>query len=838
MKKILTLVMALVVMATMYAVPQNGLKKLDKVMSSAKSKVESKRAERIEKLAALSMSSERHAIAPASVQAAAKAEQEEVVTLNFTALDELKYQTETKDWFLSMSCMDFDKPEFGYIVKLDYFAPADNYCGTFTYDNFDLTYSYMFTPDGQTVTYDDVELTVTQTSTGKNKAQVNVTATILGNNGVTYKINCVHEIIVPAEKVETVIKDVVLTYNLDEYNFTLAGKNDIMDINMLVRSNRVKGNHSNTIDRANSQFIHNGKALSIMSMEANITAIDVEEVLSYVANLKFVSTDTVEYVVTLISPLPVPTQYVDVVCENFSIDESLAPYYGYVYAEANNDDYEILGNFPGMSAVAGTYTEGVDFFITNNATWEQVEALQYNLVLELDAAGKWTLTGTARCSDNVVYNLDLKWVKPVSEQVVKITYDVPATVFYTPDENHKLEFMNDQGEWWAYVAVAGVKPGEPFGIDQVLLGECFLMNNNTWDMPQISDVNGVVEQSNDTTKMFASFTCFDGVQYDIEMYYAVPAPTKTEEYTIQAALNDQIETLGVIQILGYTSDSLVAVSMAMCTEQIEGTYGNDGLFGKLGAEGGLFNLMDQATYVATYSAERNGYLLNYVLKGQITVEKDEQDNVTATVDVICDNGVHYLMTLICPAESAGLDYDTTEGAVERSYNSNDKVTIESKVDELGAIIYFSIEAADASDLTDMIFFADQVDELTVLPVGTYTINDSETSGSVLANPGVQGQDVYPSLYATLSPGGLDKLYLLVGGSVEVTKNELGNLHVEVNAVNSYNVPVHIVYDDDAVHAAVENIQTNQSTAEKQIKDNQLYIIREGKTYNVMGAEIK
>ena len=838
MKKILTLVMALVVMATMYAVPQNGLKKLDKVMSSTKSKVESKRAERIEKLAALSMSNERHAIAPASVQAAAKAEQEEVVTLNFTALDELKYQTETKDWFLSMSCMDFDKPEFGYIVKLDYFAPADNYCGTFTYDNFDLTYSYMFTPDGQTVTYDDVELTVTQTSTGKNKAQVNVIATILGNNGVTYKINCVHEIIVPAEKVETVIKDVVLTYNLDEYNFTLAGKNDIMDINMLVRSNRVKGNHSNTIDRANSQFIHNGKALSIMSMEANITAIDVEEVLSYVANLKFVSTDTVEYVVTLISPLPVPTQYVDVVCENFSIDESLAPYYGYVYAEANNDDYEILGNFPGMSAVAGTYTEGVDFFITNNATWEQVEALQYNLVLELDAAGKWTLTGTARCSDNVVYNLDLKWVKPVSEQVVKITYDVPATVFYTPDENHKLEFMNDQGEWWAYVAVAGVKPGEPFGIDQVLLGECFLMNNNTWDMPQISDVNGVVEQSNDTTKMFASFTCFDGVQYDIEMYYAVPTPTKTEEYTIQAALNDQIETLGIIQILGYTSDSLVAVSMAMSTEQIEGTYGNDGLFGKLGAEGGLFNLMDQATYVATYSAERNGYLLNYVLKGQITVEKDEQDNVTATVDVICDNGVHYLMTLICPAESAGLDYDTTEGAVERSYNSNDKVTIESKVDELGAIIYFSIEAADASDLTDMIFFADQVDELTVLPVGTYTINDSETSGSVLANPGVQGQDVYPSLYATLSPGGLDKLYLLVGGSVEVTKNELGNLRVEVNAVNSYNVPVHIVYDDDAVHAAVENVQINQSTAEKQIKDNQLYIIREGKTYNVMGAEIK
>ena len=838
MKKIFTLVMALVACAVMYATPQNGLKQLDNVKLSPMAKVDAKRAERIAKLAALSMNTERHAIANAATPAS-HATQEEVIALNFTTLDEFKYQTQTQDWFMSMSCMDFEKPEFGYIVKLDYYAPADDYCGTFTEEDMDSNYSYMFTPNGQTVTYTDVNMTVTQVSAGKNMTQVVVTATILGSDGVTYQINCVHEMIDPAEKVQTTIKDVVLTFNADEWNFTLAGKNDVMDINLIVRSNRVKGDHTNTVDRMSSQFIYNGNTLSIMSFEsAIITAEEVDDVLSYVANLTFVSTDTVEYIVTMVSPLPSPTQYVDVVCENLSIDESLAAYYGYVYAEAKNDDYEILGMFPGLAAVAGTYTEGVDFYITDNATWNQVEALQYNLVLALDATGKWTLTGTARCSDNVVYNLDLKWVAPVADEVIKVSYDVPATVFYTPTENHRLDFFNDQGEWFAYVAVAGVKPGEPFGLDKVLFSECFLMNNYNWDMPQISDINGVIEQNDDTTKILASFTCFDGKQYDVEMYYVVPAPATTEKYTIVADFNDQIEEMGAIQIIGYTPDSLLAVSMAMSTEQIEGTYGNDGLFGRLGAEGGMFNFIDNFTYVATYNTDRNGYELNMVLKGQVVVTKDAEDNVTAEVDVICDNAVRYLITMVCPAKSAGLEYDAQEGEVSRSYNSNDIVTIESQTDAYGAIIYFSIEAADTSDVVDMIFFADKADEKLTLPVGTYAINNSQASGSVLANQGLMNGSIYPSFYATLTEGKLNTLYMFVDGTVEVSHNDLGNLHVEINALNSYERPIHIVYDDNTTPSAVENVQTEQTTVRKQIKDNQLYILRNGEVFNVMGAQVK
>jgi hypothetical protein len=227
-----------------------------------------------------------------------------------------------------------------------------------------------------------------------------------------------------------------------------------------------------------------------------------------------------------------------------------------------------------------------------------------------------------------------------------------------------------------------------------------------------------------------------------------------------------------------------------------------------------------------------------VLKGQVVVTQDEENNVTAEVDVICDNAVRYLITMICPAKAAGLDYDAQEGEVNRSYNSKDSVMIEAQSDAYGTIIYLSIEAADASDAVDVIFFADKADERLTLPVGTYTINDSQASGSVLANQGVMNGSVYPSFYATLTDGMLNTLYMMVDGTVVVSQNDLGNLHVEINAVNSYDRPIHIVYDDDKIYNAVEDVQVEQPNASKQIKDNQLYILRNGEVFNVMGAQVK
>ena len=50
----------------------------------------------------------------------------------------------------------------------------------------------------------------------------------------------------------------------------------------------------------------------------------------------------------------------------------------------------------------------------------------------------------------------------------------------------------------------------------------------------------------------------------------------------------------------------------------------------------------------------------------------------------------------------------------------------------------------------------------------------------------------------------------------------GKLRLEVKAVNSYDVPVHVVYD--AMETAVEDTEVENNNVRKVIKDNQLLII--------------
>ena len=78
--------------------------------------------------------------------------------------------------------------------------------------------------------------------------------------------------------------------------------------------------------------------------------------------------------------------------------------------------------------------------------------------------------------------------------------------------------------------------------------------------------------------------------------------------------------------------------------------------------------------------------------------------------------------------------------------------------------------------------------------------------------------------------------MLVDGKVEVTKTRDGYPSLEVNAVNSYGVEVHIVYDGtptsvtDTTHVPVSNTR-------KLIRDGQLLIIRNNEAFNLLGVSL-
>ena len=109
-------------------------------------------------------------------------------------------------------------------------------------------------------------------------------------------------------------------------------------------------------------------------------------------------------------------------------------------------------------------------------------------------------------------------------------------------------------------------------------------------------------------------------------------------------------------------------------------------------------------------------------------------------------------------------------------------------------------------------------------------------GTVFASPGLVNEKIFPSFYGKLNASGnlMPPCYFLQAGEVVVEKVN-DRLKLTVDAVNSYDVPVHIVYEADGT--SVENVDVKK-ISRKLIKDNQLLIIKDGVQYNVVGNVVE
>ena len=143
---------------------------------------------------------------------------------------------------------------------------------------------------------------------------------------------------------------------------------------------------------------------------------------------------------------------------------------------------------------------------------------------------------------------------------------------------------------------------------------------------------------------------------------------------------------------------------------------------------------------------------------------------------------------------APLKYDATEadGALDYTYGEDAVVETTDKG------FYGMLDVADATSMLALLFVYPEgvADAETTIPAGTYTISDSQEPGTVLASSGVSSTgSVGYSFFAKTNEQGqlVPPLYFPVEGTVEVTKVD-GKLKVEVNGLNSNNVPVHVVYD--------------------------------------------
>lgn len=762
--------------------------------------------------------------------------QQETVTLNFAGFSQFGYDTNYKDWFMRMEGTDPSQPEYGYRLELAYYAPANNGFGTFTTANNDINMAdtHLQTPSGY-VMFADVTLTVEQKKVSDNLTQTIANATLIGEDGVTYIVTCVHNSITPTKQITAEITNTTLSRSED--TFTLEGINSVMEATVTINSNTLVGKYAmKHIDLQQTYFIYNEETLDILSIQAEVATEFKNNNLACVANVALLTRDTILYVIRMTHTFPAPTDSVELKATNLILNDALSEELGVVSFDAKNEQYILSGAWMATEAEEGTYAkEDVTIELQDVKNNQTIHSLDATLHVKMDNSAHWTITGTMRGDDNVVYNLDLSYVVPTPQDTMVVRFNHSAMANFTPDMNNDLLFENKDEHYYASINIRGVEMGSTFSLQDVDRDYCGVKDSVTGAYTELADINGRIYQLGDTTIMQARLISMDATLYDIELWYVVPTPIDTVTLSFPVEFGDLRNEEGYYQLYGPSLDTTYIVAFSPLSQDIEGTFVNDGLFGKFGAEGGRMEM----EYRNTYIAKMEGDYVTAIMPletGTMTVTMDDDGNITAVAEAICADSVYYHITMTAHYEREYLRGDMPTGSVDKVYTAADILSTMDKSEEEGWI-YLAIGAADQSDLMAMHFLVDSTDADILIPEGEYKINKSFRPGTILGNAGPDDQNqISTPFYATTDAQGyLNEIYMWVKGTVTVAKKN-GKLYLEVNAFNSYDVPVHIIYDG-SVTTKIIDIPLGGTRSVKYIKNGQLIIRKNGVEYNTQGMKL-
>ena len=755
----------------------------------------------------------------------------DTIYLNFDHFTQGPKYYNSGDWYVVL------ENEEDWEVYLNWKAPKDNYCGTFRMNKFLDDYSYIFTPDNREnggIHFKNIIMTIAVEEISPMLEQIELNATITGTDGNIYKVHATHEVINAKDEIDVSILDATMETEEDAY--TISGKNTDWDIALKVNSSSIIGSYTalDYFDLSASRFVYQGKSITPLQLEAQVgVGYLTDSVLAYMAQCNMLGNDTVIYHMLLAVPFSAPIDTVDVKCANMRIDDTYAEVYNMMTIAASNDEYELQIMYKDNVLRERTYTEALaQVYVTDKQTGNQVESLTTNVYVKQLHAGEYAVYGEARCTDNVVYNFDLAWVVPATTDTIALRFDHTARASYYPQMNNDLLLINSNDRYTLNLNVVGAELGGEFTMEHI--GEYYTsLSDDELKMDiELAQVEGTIYQSGDTTWVKAQMVGFDAKLYDVQLWYAVPTPTDTIELTFNdVPFTNHLEE-GYYQLIAYTEDQARMVSFTPASHEVEGTFVNDGMFGQFGE--GHYDFFNDYTYIQEWNPKTREYDTYTIEKGELVVTLSAEGVITARAEVVGEDAKLYRITMYSKYERPHLDFDSEDGAVERVYGAEDDVVIEDHTQRDGYII-FQATAHDQSDMLVLYFFANQVDSEVIIPQGVYPINHSLVAGTVLSSTGAnEDNTVSPSLYASLTDGYLDALYFLVDGTVKVEKVD-GKLRLEVEAVNSYDVPVHIVYD--AQSTDVEDVVHTQTSSNKVLRDGRLIINHSGKEYTILGVEI-
>ena len=200
----------------------------------------------------------------------------------------------------------------------------------------------------------------------------------------------------------------------------------------------------------------------------------------------------------------------------------------------------------------------------------------------------------------------------------------------------------------------------------------------------------------------------------------------------------------------------------------------------------------------------------YTVKGTATIEGGQVYTFEVTAEAAINDAEHPYE----PQEPQTLDMNILSGEVDAEYASYGIIDVVFTTSEADIILEYITSDTKA----------------TTVPAGTYKISDDEDA----TNTFIVGY--FMSMYGVAAGSYVatdDAYFYLAEGTVKVEKVEKGT-KVSCDAKSYYGTPVKFEYTIEAT--AIDNV-TVDTKATKVIRDGQVYIIRDGKTFNVLGAEL-
>ncbi len=773
-----------------------------------------------------------------------------------------KYYEADNDWYNVLT----DATET-HEVLIDYVS--DTQAGTFTEEECLMDYTGMRVYDAEgnnTVVYfESITLTVTDDENG-----LLLNAEALGSDNVLYLISAA--ILPPPEPKATVdlayTTSELLDFTISSGLFQFWAEENGVYTSIVLASDMVEGEYTkeDIADPNYNYIVFFDETDTTFVDFLDLNAVITKEGKTYSLVADALGSDTIMYHVTMQYTKPDPVDTVSVTATNLKVE--VMEFWGYYYSTitASNEVYDVLFD-SSMAIEEGTYT-GADFnldwsTIINKQTKDTVNMAEVEATLTY-VDGLPVMKAEVVGTDNVLYQMDLTYVKPVAKDTVAVTFTEYAEVeyyssygdFYIYNENDEYGVVLDiYAEQKNFVGEFTV---EDFDLYYTLVTH---FADDTTSVV-IADAKAVVTPLNEEGLIHidAELLGENNVLYVVSTDAVLPQGLTYDaqegaierEYTTEdnTVITDQVADYGCVYFDVEAADLSDLLGLAFFVDELdENTLIPTGVYPINDSQesGTVLASSGMGAYGLTYSLYAmmmDGSIVApvwFLVDGTVTVSAEAN---ILTVEVEAVNSYKVPVHITCQYDlntKQGLQYDMEEGSVERTYSDADQVEFNTDYVASYGQLYLDILAADYSDMVSLVFFVEATDEDIILPAGTYPITDTGDYGTAYTSTGYDADyGATPCAYSTLVEQGgtlyLNELYFMVSGNI-VVENVDGHLKMTIDALNSYDVPAHIVYEADPVETAIENI-TVENNASKKMENNQLFIIKDGVKYNVLGSVVK